>query len=113
MVDVPLYIIGLEKDEPAGELFMSKFGSVLNKAKSILPEIVEAKISIKSQNREGSRTHYEAIATVMTAKSQLIYTDEGWDLLKICDELCRKFEGELPHHDDKRQRDSIRKKGEF
>lgn len=107
---IPLYIIGLGNDEPVKELMMSKFGAALEKVQPVLSDIIEAKISAKSQNREGSRTHYDVTATVKTSKNQLIYTESGWDVLKICDELCRKLEGELPKHDDKRQRDSIRKK---
>ena len=111
MVDkVPLYVIGLAKDEPASEVLSSKFGGALEKVQQVLPDIIEAKISVKSQNPEGSRTHYDVTATVVTSKNQLIYTASDWDILKIADELCRKFEGELSKHDDKRQRDSIRKK---
>ena len=91
-------------------ILFSKFGGVLEKAKNILPEIIESKISVKSQNNEGSRTHFDVTATVNTSKDQLIYTASGWDILKISDELCRKLEGEFSKHDDKRQRQSIRKK---
>lgn len=109
---VPLYVIGLPKDEPANGLLMSKFGDALEKVQRILPNIIEAKIAVETQNTEGTRTHYEVRATVRTSKKPLIYTESGWDILKICDELCRKLEGELPKHDNKRQRDSIRKKEE-
>jgi len=109
--NVPLFVIGLPKDEPANGLLMWKFGHTLEKAKKILPEIIEAKIAVEFQNLEGSRTHYEVRATVTTAKNQLLYTESGWDILKIADELCRKLEGELPKHETKRQRESIRKKG--
>ena len=108
---VPLFVIGLPKDDFAKGLLMSKFGHTLEKAKKILPEIIEAKIAVETQNPEGSRTHYEVRATVTTTKNQLVYTDSGWDILKIVDELCRKLEGELPKHDTNRQRESIRKKG--
>ncbi len=107
---VPLFVIGLPKDDFAKGLLMSKFGHTLEKAKKILPEIIEAKIAVETQNPEGSRTHYEVRATVTTTKNQLLYTDSGWDILKIVDELCRKLEGELPKHDTNRQRESIRKK---
>ena len=100
---IPLYVIGLAKDDSANEILMSKFGSALEKVQHILPNLLEAKISVETQNTEGTRT----------SKDVLIYTDDGWDILKIADELCRKLEGELPKHDDKRQRDSIRKKDSF
>ena len=107
---IPLYIIGSAEDESVKELMMSKFGGSLEKVRPVLSDIIEAKISVKSQNPEGSRTHYDVTATVKISKNQLVYTESGWDILKICDELCRKLERELPKHDDKRQRDSIRKK---
>jgi len=98
-------------DEFAKGLLMSKFGHTLEKAKKVLPEIIETKIAVETQNSEGSRTHYEVRATITTAKNQLLYTESGWDILKIADELCRKLEGELPKHENKRQRESIRKRG--
>ena len=107
---VPLFVIGLPKDEPANEILSSKFGDALEKVQQVLTHIIEAKIAVESQNPEGSRTHYDATATVKTSKNQLIYTASGWDILKIADELSRKLEGELSKHDANRQKDSIRKK---
>jgi ribosome-associated translation inhibitor RaiA len=110
---VPLYVVGLPKDEPANEILMSKFGGALEKVQQVLPKIIEAKIAVESQNPEGTRTHYEVRAIVTTAKNQLVYTESGWDILKIADELCRKLEKELSKHDNNRQRESIRKKDDF
>ncbi len=107
---VPLFVIGLPKDEPANEIFFSKFGGALKKVQQILSHIIEAKIAVESQNSEGSRTHYDVTATVKTSDDRFIYTESGWDILKIADDLSRKLESELSKHDDKRQRDSIRKK---
>ncbi len=107
---VPLYLIGLAKDEPVSEIIISKFGDALEKVQQVLPDIIEAKIDIKSQNPEGSQTHYDVTAIVRTSEDQLVYTASDWDLLKICDQLCRKLERELESHDDNRQRDSIRKR---
>ena len=111
---VPLYVIGLSKDEePAANLLRYKFGDTLEKAQKILSDIIEAKIDVKTQNPEGSRTHYDATATVVTSKKRLIYTESGWDILKIVDDLSRKLEGDLTKHDQNRQKESIRKKGSF
>ena len=106
----PLYIVGLSKDEPANEVLYSKFGAALEKVQPVLSDIIEAKIDVKSQNPEGSRTHYDVTATIKTSKNQLVYTESDWDILKIADELSRKLERELSKHDDKRQRDSVRKR---
>ena len=111
--NIPLYVIGLPKNEPAANLLKSKFGHTLEKAKKFLPEIIEAKISVEFQNPEGERTHYDVTANITTSKNRFIYTESSWDILKICDELCRKLEGEFPSHDNKRQRESIRKKESY
>ncbi len=110
---VPLYVIGLSNNKPVANFLKVKFGHTLDKAKKFLPEIIEAKISVKSQNPEGERTHYDVTSTITTSKNLLVYTESGWDILKICDELSRKLEGEFPSHDNKRQRESIRKKKDF
>ena len=107
---VPLYIIGLPKDDVASEIIYSKFSVALEKVQSVLSDVIEAKIDVKSQNPEGSRTHYDVTAIIKTSKNQLVYTESDWDILKICDRLIKKLEREMPKHDNKRQRDSIRKK---
>jgi|TARA_B100001105_G_scaffold242411_1_gene222569 ribosome-associated translation inhibitor RaiA len=108
---VPLFVVGLPPDESAGEFLMLKFGDTLEKAKKILSDIIEAKITVETQNSEGTRTHYDVKATITTTKNQLIYTESGWSILKITDKLCRKLEGRLSKHVDNRQRKSIRKRG--
>ena len=112
-MDVPLYVVGLSKDEPANEILSSKFGSALEKVQQVLSDIIEAKITVEYQNPEGSRTHFDVTASVKTSKNTLLYTESGWDILKIAEELSRKLEGELSNRDNKRQRESIRKKEEF
>ncbi|MDH5431559.1 MAG: hypothetical protein OEW78_06725 [Nitrosopumilus sp.] len=107
---IPLFVIGLPKDEPANEVLLSKFGDALEKVQQVLSPIIEAKIAVESQNSEGTRTHYDVTATVKTSDDRLVYTESGWDILKIADELSRKLERELSKHYDKRQRESIRKK---
>ena len=107
---IPFYVTGLPKDEPVNGVFASKFENVLEKIQQVLPDIIEAKVDVKSQNQDGTRTHYDVTSIVRTQKNQLIHSESGWDILKIADELCRKLEGELPKHDNNRQRESIRKK---
>ena len=112
---IPLYIIGLPKEDPVNAVIASKFQDTIQKGKKVLPEIIEAKISIKSQNPEGTRTHYDVTSTIFTPKNNLIHTESGWDILKICDELGKKLEKEFFYKNDKsdkRQRESIRKKGD-
>jgi len=107
--NIPLYVFGLPRDGSFNRFFISKFGASLEKVKKILPEIIEAKISVEVQHPEGSRTHYDVTSIITTTKNRLVYTESGWDILKIADELCRKLEGEFTKHTNNRQRESIRK----
>ncbi|MGH1522006.1 MAG: HPF/RaiA family ribosome-associated protein [Nitrosopumilus sp.] len=112
---IPLYVIGLPKEESVNAFIASKFQDIIQKGKKVLPEIIEVKISIKSQNPEGTRTHYDVTSTIFTSKNNLIHTESGWDILKICEELGKKLEKEFCSRNDKsnkRQRESIRKKEE-
>ena len=112
---IPLYVIGLAKEDPINAFIASKFQDIIQKGKKVLPEIIEAKISIKSQNPEGNRTHYDVTSTIFTSKNNLIHTESGWNIPKICDELGKKLEKEFFSRNDKnnkRQRESIRKKEE-
>ena len=91
------------------------FRTSYKKGKKSFQKIIEAKIDIKSQNPEGTRTHYDVTSTIVTSKNNLIHTESGWDILKICDELGKKLEKEFFSINDKynkRQRESIRKKDE-
>ncbi len=110
---VPLYVIGLPKDDSSAKFLKIKFEDALEKAKKILPDIIEAKIDVKTQNKDGSRTLYDATATVVMSKNRLTYTESGWDILKISDDLSRKLERELTKHNSNRQKQSIRKKESF
>lgn len=107
---VPLFVVGLPKDEPVVGIISSKFGAALEKVQKVLSHIIEAKITIETQNSEGSRTHFDVTASVKTSNNTLIYTESGWDILKITDQLSKKLEDELSKHDNKRQRESIRKR---
>ena len=112
---IPLYVIGLPKEEPINAFIASKFQDILQKGKKVLPEIIEAKVSIKSQNPEGTRTHYDVTSTIVTSENSLIHKESGWDILKICDDLSKKLEREFfsrNNKNNKRQRESIRKKKE-
>ena len=107
---IPLFLVGMPRDDPKNEILVSKFEAALEKALPVFSSVLEAKIYVKSQNREGSRTHYEVTVTVVTSKDRFVYTESDWDVLKVCDILCKKIEAEISKHNKKRQRDSIRKK---
>jgi len=62
-----------------------------------LPKIIEAKISVKSQNTEGTRTHYEVTAIVTTTKNRLTYTESGWIFSKFLMNCVGNWKGNLPN----------------
>jgi hypothetical protein len=53
--DVPLFVIGLPKNDFAKGLLMSKFRHTLEKAKKVLPDIIEAKIAVPKRETKRQR----------------------------------------------------------
>ena len=114
---IPLYVIGLSKDQKSvNEFIASKFKQVLQKERKIRTDIIEAKISVKSQNEKGSRMHYDVTSTIITSKGNVIHTESRWDILKICNKLCQRLEQKLSsgyeQQSNKRHLKSIRKRNE-
>ena len=57
--EIPLFVVGLPKDEPNIDLVAKKFRSVLNRVEKGISKIHEAKIAIKVLKKEGKRKNYQ------------------------------------------------------
>jgi len=107
--DIPLYVVGLPEDEPNIELVTSKFKEVLKRVQKVFSTIQEARISIKTMNKEGGKQTYEAVFLVVTTHERFSYKESGWDLSEICESVGQKLLREFTKDGNKRQKESIRK----
>lgn len=86
--EVPLYITGLPEDPFEAEAAKIKFTRVVNLLGRSLPNIVEARSTIKTSGRKGEgRQRYEVDVRILTPRRAYTYTDNGWDLAQIYDNI--------------------------
>ena len=108
--DIPLFVVGLPKDEPNVELVSKKFSGILKRFQKGISKIHEARISVKTLNVRGKRRTYEVSVLIKTQRKRFSYKDTGWDLSKICESIGQKLLREITQNKTgKRQKQSIRK----
>ena len=108
--EIPLFVVGLPKDEPNIDLVAKKFRGVLNRVQTGISKIHEARIAIKILNTTGKRRTYEVSVLVKTQRKRFSYKDTGWELSKICESIGQKLLRENTQNKKAvRQKQSIRK----
>ncbi len=108
--NIPLFVVGLPKDEPNVELVTTKFSGILKRIQKGISKIHEARITVKTLNFKGKRRTYEVSVLIKTRRKRFAYKDTGWDLSNICESVGQKLLRELTQNKTgKRQKQSIRK----
>ncbi len=108
--NIPLFVVGLPKDEPNVQLVNKKFSDVLKRIQKGISKIHEARITVKTLNTTGKRRTYEVFVLIKIQRKRFSYKDTGWDLSNICESIGQKLLRELTQNKtDKRQKQSIRK----
>ena len=107
---IPLYVVGVPEDEGNVELMKDKFEQVLQRVQKSIARITEARVNIKTKNKEGKRRLYEISALIVTDKEQFSYTETGWELSNILETIGQKLLRETTKNHSHRQRKSVRKK---
>lgn len=107
---IPLFIVGLPKDEPNIDLTAKKFRLVLNRVEKGISKIHEARIAIKVLKSQGKRKNYQVSVLIKTQRRRFSYKDSGWDLSQICESIAQTLLRENTQNKKaKRQKKSIRK----
>ena len=107
---IPLFVVGIPKDEPNFELVTKKFTAVLKRVQKGISKIHEARIKVKTLNVRGKRRTYEVSVLIKIQRKRFSYKDSGWDLSNICESIGQKLLRELTQNKTgKRQKQSIRK----
>jgi predicted transcriptional regulator len=105
--DVPAFIVGLPDDPFDAELAKSKFTSIVKLLKKASPEIEEARCNMKIKDVGGERRQYEVDVNVITPYERTTYTNMGWDLAKMFDQMSDSLKKRLAHRKTRR-RESVR-----
>lgn len=106
--DIPVFIIGLPDDPLEAELAKSKFGNVVKLLRKIYPDILEARCRIKLKDVTGQRKRYEVDAHIIWTHGNITYTDAGYDLARIFDEMSDALKKRISHKYARKTRKTIR-----
>jgi CBS domain-containing protein len=111
--DLPAFIIGLPDDPFDAELAKSKFAEIVRHLKRMAPEIEEARCKMKLRDIEGERRRYEVDVSIITPYRRHVYTNNGWDLAKMLDQMSDSLKKRFAHRPTRRRTESIRQRETF
>jgi len=92
VADPSVYIVGLPEDPFEAELAKSKFTRTIKLLRKSFPFIEESKAVIKTFSvGDKERRRYEVSVSIVTPKRTYAYSEKGWELPKIFDDLSSKL----------------------
>ncbi|MFN2434068.1 MAG: CBS domain-containing protein [Nitrososphaeraceae archaeon] len=95
--DIPMFIVGLPDEPLDAELAKSKFANITKFMRKIHPDIEQALCHIKLRKVLGSRKRYEIDVHVRSTHGNISYTNVGWDLAKLFDEMNHALKKRVAH----------------
>ena len=99
--DIPMFIIGLPDEPFDAELAKSKFTNITRFLRKIYPDIEEARCHIKLRSVQGARKRYEIDVHILSTHGNISYTNIGWDLAKLFDEMTDALKKKASHKQKK------------
>jgi CBS domain-containing protein/ribosome-associated translation inhibitor RaiA len=84
---IPMFIVGLPDEPFDAELAKSKFANITKFMRKIHPDIEQARCHIKLRKVSGSRKRYEIDVHIRSTHGNISYTNVGWNLAKLFDEM--------------------------
>ena len=111
--DLPAFIVGLPDDPFEAELAKSKFFSIVKLLRKSSPDIEEARCNMKMRDIRGARKRYEVDINVITPYERITYTNAGWDLARIFDQVSDGLKKKLAHRPSRKRRESMRYRTDY
>jgi CBS domain-containing protein/ribosome-associated translation inhibitor RaiA len=99
--DIPMFIVGLPDEPFDAELAKSKFTNITRFLRKIYPDIEEARCHIKLRSVQGARKRYEIDVHILSTHGNISYTNIGWDLAKLFDEMTDALKKKVSHKQKK------------
>ena len=95
--DIPMFIVGLPDEPLDAELAKSKFANITKFMRRIHPDIEQARCHIKLRRVLGSRKRYEIDVHIRSTHGNISYTNVGWDLARLFDEMNHALKKRVVH----------------
>ena len=95
--NIPMFIVGLPDEPFDAELAKSKFTNITRFIRKIHPDIEQARCHIKLRSVQGARKRYEIDVHIISPHGNISYTNIGWDLAKLFDEMTDSLKKKVSH----------------
>ena len=90
-VDVPVQVLGLQKDDLESRKAELKFQRSLQAFGRIHPDIIEARAVVKTSLLEKERRRYEVQVFIRLPKEQFDFEEEGWSIEEVFEKIGEKI----------------------
>jgi len=104
--DIPIFLIGLPDDPLDAELAKSKFANIVKLLKTVYPDIEEARCRLKIREIKGARKRYEVDSNIISTHAVTSYSNSGWDLAKMFDQMSDSLKKRMAHRITSKQKQS-------
>lgn len=104
--DTPIFLIGLPDDPIDAELAKSKFANIVKHLKTVYPDIEEARCRLKIREIKGARKRYEVDSNIISTHQVTSYSNSGWDLAKMFDQMSDSLKKRMAHRITSKQKQS-------
>ena len=95
--DIPIFLIGLPDDPKDAELAKSKLRNIIKLLKTTYPDIEEVRCRLKIRDIKGARKRYEVDSNIVSTHGVTSYSNNGWDLAKMFDQMSDSLKKRLAH----------------
>jgi CBS domain-containing protein len=103
---IPIFLIGLPDDPLDAELAKSKFANIVKLLKTVYPDIEEARCRLKIREIQGARKRYEIDSNIISTHKVTSYSNSGWDLAKMFDQMSDSLKKRMAHRTTTKQKQS-------
>ena len=90
-VDIPVQIVGLQKDDLESRKAELKFQKSLQALGQIHRDIVEARAIVKTSFLQKDRKRYEVEVFIKLPKEQIDFAEEGWSIEEVFEKIGEKI----------------------
>ena len=104
--ETPIFLIGLPDDPLDAELAKSKFANIVKLLKTVYPDIEEARCRLKIREIKGARKRYEVDSNIISTHQVTSYSNSGWDLAKMFDQMSDSLKKRMAHRITSKQKQS-------
>jgi len=90
-VDIPVQIVGLQKDDLESRKAELKFQKSLHALGQIHRDIIEARAIVKTSFLQKDRKRYEVQVFIKLPKEQIDFAEEGWSIEDVFEKIGEKI----------------------